>query len=62
MKIVKWIREQYPYVPIIATGGSTIESIRATIDAGANAITYTPPAQSVLFRQLMEKYRSQWEE
>ena len=62
VKIVKWIREQYPYVPIIATGGSTIESIRATIDAGANAITYTPPAQSVLFRQLMEKYRSQWED
>ena len=62
VKIIKHIREQYPYVPIIATGGGTEESIMATIEAGANAVTYTPPAQSVLFRQLMEKYRSQWDD
>lgn len=62
VNIVKWIREQYPYVPIIATGGSTEESICATIDAGANAVTYTPPAQSALFRQLMEKYRARWDD
>lgn len=60
--IVSQIRQEYPYVPIIATGGITIDSIASTIDAGANAITYTPPAQALLLRGLMEKYRSQWEE
>ena len=58
--IVRAIRDQYPYVPIIATGGLTEESISATIEAGANAVTYTPPAQATLLRMLMEKYRSQW--
>ncbi|MDR1619667.1 MAG: hydrolase [Clostridiales bacterium] len=60
--IVKLIRRDYPYVPIIATGGVTTDSISVTIEAGANAITYTPPAQSMLLRGLMEKYRSQWDE
>lgn len=60
--IVKKIRRDYPYVPIIATGGVTTDSIAATIDAGANAITYTPPAQATLLRALMEKYRSQWDD
>ena len=29
----------------------------ATIAAGANAITYTPPSPAVLFKEMMEKYR-----
>ena len=61
-QIVKMIRKDYPYVPIIATGGTTRESIAMTLEAGANAITYTPPAQSMLLRGIMEKYRSQWDE
>lgn len=61
-QIVKNIRAQFPYVPIIATGGSTMDSIAATIEAGANAVTYTPPAQAQLFRGIMEKYRSQWDD
>lgn len=60
--IVREIRAQYPYVPIIATGGVTVDSIALTIEAGANAITYTPPAQALLLRTLMEKYRSQWDD
>ncbi|MDL2235185.1 hypothetical protein LJC07_03390 [Christensenellaceae bacterium OttesenSCG-928-L17] len=60
--IVRTIRDQYPYVPIIATGGVSVDSIALTIDAGANAITYTPPAQATLLRTLMEKYRSQWDD
>ena len=43
--------------PIIATGGPTEESILATIDAGANAITYTPPSSAEIFAQVMIKYR-----
>jgi len=56
-KIVRKIRESFPYVPIIATGGPTEETIRATIEAGANAITYTPPTNGELFSELMKKYR-----
>jgi 2-keto-3-deoxy-6-phosphogluconate aldolase len=56
-QIVKKIREEFPTVPIIATGGPTEETIRATIEAGANAVTYTPPTSAELFKNLMEKYR-----
>jgi len=55
--VISSIRKRYPEVPIIATGGPTEESIQKTIDAGANAITYTPPTSAEIFKQLMEKYR-----
>lgn len=55
--IVKNIRKQYPELPIIATGGPTDESIQETIDAGANAISYTPPTNGDLFHEKMKKYR-----
>lgn len=55
--IVRHIRQQFPQVPIIATGGPTEESIRATIAAGANAITYTPPTSAELFAESMRAYR-----
>ena len=41
-KIVAKIRKEYPKFPIIATGGPTDDTIRETIKAGANAITWTP--------------------
>ncbi len=47
--------------PIIATGGASEDSIRATTDAGANAITYTPPSSSELFKSMMEDYREKSE-
>jgi len=56
-KIVRKIRGDFPYVPIIATGGPNDETIKATIEAGANAITYTPPTNGELFKELMIKYR-----
>lgn len=56
-RVVRHIREQFPDVPIIASGGKTGETISATIQAGANAITYTPPSPAVLFKDMMEKYR-----
>lgn len=55
--LVKKIREKYPDIPIIATGGPTGATIEKTILAGANAITYTPPSTKELFSSLMEKYR-----
>ena len=42
-EIVAKIRAEFPDVPIIATGGPKEEDILRTIQAGANAITYTPP-------------------
>lgn len=45
--------------PIIATGGPTEESILATIEAGANAITYTPPSTGEIFADVMKKYRKE---
>lgn len=56
--VVRMIRKKYPDVPIIATGGTTDESIMAVIEAGANAITYTPPTNGEIFKELMEKYRN----
>ena len=40
-EIVAKIRREHPHVPIIATGGNTDDSIRRTIDAGANALYAT---------------------
>ena len=56
-EVVAEIRAQYPKIPIIATGGPTDESILATIAAGANAITWTPPSTAELFKEIMEEYR-----
>ena len=58
-EVVARIRTRFPDVPIIATGGPTDESIQRTIDAGANAISYTPPTTNELFRELMDKYRGE---
>ncbi|MBB6215301.1 pentose-5-phosphate-3-epimerase [Anaerosolibacter carboniphilus] len=55
--ILKRIRKVYPHFPVIATGGPTEESILETIEAGANAITYTPPSTAKIFSQIMNKYR-----
>ncbi|MDT2829051.1 hydrolase [Enterococcus viikkiensis] len=57
VEVVKQFRQDYPDLPIIATGGPDDETIEATINAGANAITYTPPSNGVLFSKKMEKYR-----
>lgn len=58
-EIVRNIRQRYPDVPIIATGGPTSDTILQTIDAGANAITYTPPSSGDIFKGLMNKYRAE---
>ncbi|MEA4852760.1 MAG: hydrolase [Christensenella sp.] len=56
-KIIEKVRNQYPYMPIIATGGPTDETIRETIECGADAITYTPPSNAELFRMTMQLFR-----
>ena len=56
-EVVRKIREQFPQVPLIASGGKTNETVRETILAGANAITYTPPSVQDLFKTIMAAYR-----
>lgn len=56
-ELIAKIREKFPDVPIMATGGPTEESIRATIKAGADAVTWTPPSNGEVFRDIMEAYR-----
>ena len=60
-EIVAALRARYPDMAIIATGGPTDESILATIEAGANAITYTPPSSASLFAKTMADNRSELE-
>ena len=47
-------------IPIIATGGPRDETIRKTIAAGANAITYTPPDNGVLLADIMTAHRERY--
>lgn len=59
--IVKKIRDQFPEVPIIATGGPSEKTIAETIEAGANAITYTPESNGEIFSEKMKVYREKYE-
>ncbi|MBQ8015557.1 MAG: hydrolase [Clostridia bacterium] len=56
-EIVAKIKTRYPDFPVIATGGQTGETIKRTIDAGANAITWTPPSNAEVFKGIMAAYR-----
>jgi len=57
--IIKRIRDIDDEVAIIATGGKTDETILKAIEAGANAISYTPPSSGELFKATMERYRNE---
>ena len=60
-EVVRILRERYPDLPMIATGGPSQESIRETVAAGANAISFTPPTAEELFHGLMTRYRNEHE-
>ena len=60
-EVVRILRERYPDLPIIATGGPSQESIRETVAAGANAISFTPPTAEEMFHGLMTRYRNEHE-
>ncbi|MBM6837969.1 hydrolase [Clostridium saudiense] len=55
--IVRKIKEEFPDFPVMATGGPTEKTIKETIAAGANAITYTPQSTGDVMSELMDKYR-----
>ena len=56
-ELVRHIRADFPTLPIIATVGPNDETVAETIDAGANAISYTPPSTKKLFESIMNGYR-----
>ena len=57
--IVKKIKDGYPEACVIATGGPNDETISRTIEAGADAITYTPPTSAEIFKGIMNGYRQE---
>lgn len=58
-QIVEKIRKISMTIPIIATGGDKEATITRTIEAGANAITYTPPNIGDIFSDIMNRYREE---
>ena len=56
-EVVAALRGRYPELPIIATGGPTDASVEATVAAGADAVSWTPPDIRQLERAVMEKAR-----
>ncbi len=57
-ELVASIRRRFPNTAIIATGGPSEQTIRATIEAGANAITWTPPTTAEILSRIMDDYRN----
>ena len=57
--IIKRIRDIDKNVAIIATGGKSDDTIQSAIEAGANAISYTPPTTAELFKEIMMRYREE---
>ena len=55
--IVRQIRQDYPTIPIMATAGKQEADMLSIIEAGANALTYTPPTNGELFAKKMNDYR-----
>ncbi len=58
-EVVAGIRARHPEMPLIASGGKTGESILATVAAGADAITWTPPSAQELQHAMMALYRKE---
>ena len=55
--LVRQVRAQFPKLPIMATGGTDGAAIAKTVEAGANAIVYSPPSSAELYKGFMETYR-----
>ena len=56
--VLRELRETYPNLPLIASGGRSSLSVRETVQAGANAVIWTPPSAQQLQADMMRRYRS----
>lgn len=61
-EVIRALREAYPNLPIIATGGKSPQVQNATVEAGANALIWAPPSITELQSQMMVKYRERAED
>ena len=57
MDVLRELREIYPNLPLIASGGRSSLSVRETVQAGANAVIWTPPSAQQLQADMMRRYR-----
>ena len=55
--VLRELRETYPNLPLIASGGRSSLSVRETVQAGANAVIWTPPSAQQLQADMMKRYR-----
>ena len=55
--VLRELREHYPNLPLIASGGRSSLSVRETVAAGANAVIWTPPSAQQLQADMMKRYR-----
>ena len=55
--VLRELREHYPNLPLIASGGRSSLSARETAAAGANAVIWTPPSAQQLQADMMKRYR-----
>jgi len=56
-QIIEHLKYHLPGFPVIATGGSNLNDIKKTVQAGAKAIVLSPPSSKELFRNIMDTYR-----
>ena len=54
-QVVASIRAHHPEIPILASGGGREDRILATIDAGADAITWTTNIKSLRWRRVFHR-------
>lgn len=57
LEILNFLKQNYPDIPYICTGGKSIEHIRLAISLDARAIVLTPPSNANLFKRIMQGYR-----
>lgn len=57
-ELLNHLRKTYPKTPCISTAGQSIESLDKTIKSNASAVVLTPPSSSLLFKEIMTKYRT----
>ena len=56
-EVVAAVRAAYPELPVMASGGPTEQTVAATIAAGAQAVSWTPPNIQDLEHALMDRTR-----
>lgn len=57
LEILHFLKQNYPDIPYICTGGKSVEHIRQAIRLEARAVVLTPPSNANLFKKIMQEYR-----